>query len=214
MRRVKAFEFVIGMKFEDALETMEPEVRLGGPLSWTAGSTIVDAKLAHPWVSIPARSALRYGTLDHSAAEGVFVVENLDTFEAICRHSPVTEKWLFLWGHGYVNNSLVGLVKEMNKPTACWADLDADGIAIVGDLQRRSAVPVTPVFMNASLHDESAFLEQSKDQIALASQLMTSGHPELRELAARVSATGKGREQETMHHLIQQLPNFVAHLGA
>ena len=35
--RMLAFEHVIGMKFDDALETMEPEVRLRGPLSWTSG---------------------------------------------------------------------------------------------------------------------------------------------------------------------------------
>ena len=171
------------MKFEDALETMEPEVRLRGSLSWTSGRTIVDANLACPWVSIPARSAQRYGTIDHSAAEGVLVVENLDTFEAICRHSTVTDTWLCLWGHGYVNNSLVSLVKGINKPAVCWADLDAAGIAIVGELQRRSELAVTPVFMDASLHDESAFLGQDDEQVALAVQLMTNGHADLKELA-------------------------------
>jgi hypothetical protein len=210
--KIKAFEFLMGTKFEDALETMEPEVRLRGPLSWTSGSTIVDAKLAYPWVSIPARSAQRYGTLDHSAVKGIFVVENLDTFEAICRHSPVTNTWLCLWGHGYVNNSLVGLVKSVKKPIACWADLDAHGISIVGDLQRRSEMTVTPIFMDAILHDESAFLEQNDEQIALAVELMNDGHEKLRELAARVSTTRKGREQETMHHLIPQLQGYLAHL--
>jgi hypothetical protein len=212
--KVRAFELLIGAKFEDALETMEPEVRLRGPLSWNAGSTIVDAKLAYPWVSIPARSALRYGTLNHSATAGVLVVENLDTFEVICRHSSVTDTWLCLWGHGYVNNSLVDLVKSMNKPTACWADLDAHGIAIVGDLQGRSKVRVTPVLMEASLHNESAFLDQDNEQTALAARLMLNGHSELRELAARVSATGKGREQETMHHLIPQLRSLLDLVGA
>jgi hypothetical protein len=210
---IKAFELLIGMKFEDALETMEPEVRLRGPLSWTSGRTIVDANLAYPWASIPARSAQRYGTIDHSAAEGVLVVENLDTFEAICRHWTVTDTWLCLWGHGYVNNSLVSLVKGINKPAVCWADLDAAGIAIVGDLQRRSELAVTPVFMDASLHDESVFLGQDDEQVALAVQLMTNGHADLKELAARISATGKGREQETMHHLIPQLPISLAQLG-
>ena len=85
--RMLAFEHVIGKKFDDALETMEPEVRLRGPLSWFFGTTAVDARVARPWVSIPARSAQQYGTLDYSQTQGVLVIENLDTFEAICRHS-------------------------------------------------------------------------------------------------------------------------------
>lgn len=207
--RKLAFERVIGVKFDDALDTMEPEVRLRGPLSWTAGSTAVDARIARPWVSIPARSAQQYGTLDYSQAQGVLVIENLDTFEAICRHSTVPETWLCLWGHGYVNNSLTGLVRAIGRVTACWADLDAHGVKIVGDFQRRSGRPVRPVFMQADLHDEFAFLEQDDDQVSLARELAVTGHPDLRALAARIAATRLGREQETMHHLI---PGLHAHL--
>jgi hypothetical protein len=121
--RERAFERVINMKFDEALETMEPEVRLRGPLRWMAGSTAVDACIAHPWVSIPARSAQHYGTLDYSQAQGMLVIENLDTFEAICRHSTVPETWLCLWGHGDVNNGLTSLVHAIDRTTACWAGL-------------------------------------------------------------------------------------------
>jgi Uncharacterized protein conserved in bacteria C-term(DUF2220) len=207
--RMLAFGRVIGMEFDDALETMEPEVRLRGPLSWTAGTTAVDARVARPWVSIPARSAQQYGTLDYSQAEGVLVIENLDTFEAICRHSTAPDTWLCLWGHGYVNNSLTGLVKAIDRATACWADLDAHGINIVGDLQRRSERPVSPIFMEAALHDEFAFLDQDDKQVSLALDLAVTGHPDLRPLAARIAATRLGREQETMHHLI---PKLYGHL--
>lgn len=203
--RKLAFGRVIGMEFDDALETMEPEVRLRGPLCWTAGSTAVDARVARPWVSIPARSAQQYGTLDYSQAQGVLVIENLDTFEAICRHSSVPDTWLCLWGHGYVNNSLANLVRSINRVTACWADLDAHGINIVRDLQRRSERPVSPIFMEAAYHDEFAFLEQDDKQVSLALELATNGHPDLRPLAARIAATRLGREQETMHHLIPKL---------
>jgi len=204
--RKRAFERVIDMEFDEVLETMEPEVRLRGPLRWIAGSTAVDARITHPWVSIPARSAQQYGTLDYSQAQGVLVIENLDTFEAICRHSTVPETWLCLWGHGYVNNSLTSLVHAIDRTTACWADLDAHGINIVRDLQRRSGRPVSPVFMEATFHDEFAFLEQDDDQVSLALGLVTTGHPDLRALAARIAATRLGREQETMHHLIPNLP--------
>jgi len=204
--RKRAFERVIDMEFDEALETMEPEVRLRGPLRWIAGSTAADARITHPWVSIPARSAQQYGTLDYSQAQGVLVIENLDTFEAICRHSTVPETWLCLWGHGYVNNSLTSLVHAIDRTTACWADLDAHGINIVRDLQRRSGRPVSPVFMEATFHDEFAFLEQDDDQVSLALGLVTTGHPDLRALAARIAATRLGREQETMHHLIPNLP--------
>lgn len=211
--RMTAFERVINMKFEDALEIMEPEVRLRGPLSWTSESTIVDAYLAHPWVAIPARSAQQYGALDYSRAQGVLVIENLDTFEAICRHSPVPDNWLCLWGHGYVNNSLVSLVKTINRVTACWADLDAHGINIVGDLQRRSERAINPVLMDVGLHSESAFLEQDEKQVGLALELAVHGHPELRELAARVAMTRLGREQETMHYLIPKLQDRLMRLA-
>lgn len=203
--RMTAFEHVIKLKFDDALETMEPEVRLRGPLSWTTDSTAVYARVARPWVAIPARSAQQYGTLDYSQAQGVLVIENLDTFEAICRHSTAPQSWLCLWGHGYVNNSLTGLVRAIDRVTACWADLDAHGLNIVRDLQRRSERPVSPIFMEAALHDEFAFLEQDEKQVGLALELAVSGHPDLRALAARIAATRLGREQETMHHLIPRL---------
>ena len=161
--RMTAFEHVVSMKFYDALETMEPEVRLRGPLFWTMELTAADARMARPWVAIPARSAQQYGTLDYSEAQGVLVIENLDTFEAICRHSTAPDTWLCLWGHGYVNNSLTGLVRAIDRVTACWADLDAHGVNIVGDLQRRSGHPVRPIFMEAALHDEFAFLESRRE---------------------------------------------------
>jgi hypothetical protein len=208
-----AFEHVINMKFDDALETIEPEVRLRGPLFWISGSTVVDAHIARPWVAIPARSAQQYGTLDYSRVQGVLVIENLDTFEAICRRSSAPDTWLCLWGHGYVNNSLADLVRVINRVTACWADLDAHGINIVGDLQRRSERTVKPIFMDVGLHDESAFLEQDEKQVNLASELADRGHLELRELAARIATTRLGREQETMHHLIPKLQDHLFRLA-
>jgi hypothetical protein len=212
--RVAAFEHVIGIPFDQAVETTEPEVRLSGPLRWTADDVIVDASAARPWVAIPARSAQQLGALDYFDARGVLIIENLDTFEAICRHSELPSTWLCLWGHGYVNNSLVTLVKLISKPTACWSDLDAHGVAIVGDLQARSGVVITPVFMTAELHADSAFLEQDEAQRALASRLAANGHPMLRDLAAQIARTGAGHEQETMHHLIPKLERHLAHMSA
>ena len=113
-----------------------------------------------------------------------------------------------------MNNSLVSLVKLINKPTACWSDLDAHGVAIVGDLQARSGIVITPVFMTVELHADSPFLEQDEEQRALASRLATTGHPMLRDLAAQVARTGVGREQETMHHLIPKLERHLVQLPA
>jgi hypothetical protein len=210
--RESAFARLIGMKFEDAVETIEPGVRLRGPLRWSAGTTIVDAAIARPWAAIPARSAQQFGTLDVIGVRGVLVVENLDTFEAICRHSTVHERWLCLWGSGYVNHSLISLVQMINRPMACWSDLDAHGVAIVGDLQRRSGLPVHPIFMDPDLHNDSAFLHQDDEQIRKARQLAESGHPQLRELAGRIADNGLGREQETMHYLIPKLGSRLADL--
>ncbi len=178
---------------------------LRGPLQWLAGTTIVDAAIATPWAAIPARSAQQFGTLHLTGVRGVLVVENLDTFEAICRHSTVHERWLCLWGSGYVNDSLISLVQRINRPLACWSDLDAHGVAIVGDIQRRSGLMVHPIFMDADLHSESAFLPQDDEQRGKARRLAQDGHPQLRELAGRIAASGLGREQETMHHLIPKL---------
>lgn len=209
--RIAAFERLIGMPFDRALETTEPDVRLRGPLTWTTDNVAVDASAARPWVAIPARSAQQFGMLDYSGASGVLIIENLDTFEAICRHSDIPDRWLCLWGHGYVNNSLASLVGLISKPTVSWSDLDAHGVAIVGDLEARCGVEVTPVFMTVELHADSAFLEQDDEQRALASRLAVSGHPALRALAAEIARTGVGREQETMHHLI---PKLDSHLRA
>ncbi|MEU3456885.1 Wadjet anti-phage system protein JetD domain-containing protein [Micromonospora sp. NPDC006766] len=210
--REVAFARLINMKFEDAVETIEPGVRLRGPLLWSAGTTIVDAAIATPWAAIPARSAQQIGTLDVTGVRGVLIVENLDTFEAICRHSVVHERWLCLWGSGYVNDSLIGLVQTINRPLACWSDLDAHGVAIVGDIQRRSGLTVHPVFMDVELHSESAFLLQDDEQRRKARRLAQDGHPQLRELADRIAANGLGREQETMHHLIPKLGARLAGL--
>ena len=35
----------------------------------------------------------QFGTLDYSDAHGVLIIENLGTFEAICRHSDVPSSW-------------------------------------------------------------------------------------------------------------------------
>jgi hypothetical protein len=187
-------------------------VRLRGPLRWSAGTTIVDAAIAVPWAAIPARSAQQFGTLDVTGVRGVLIVENLDTFEAICRHSTVHDRWLCLWGSGYVNDSLISLVQTINRPLACWSDLDAHGVAIVGDIQRRSGLAVHPIFMDADLHSESAYLEQDEEQRRKAARLAQEGHLQLRELAKRIATNGLGREQETMHHLIPKLRDRLADL--
>jgi hypothetical protein len=131
----------------------------------------------------------------------------------ICRHSTAPDTWLCLWGHGYVNNSLTSLVQAIDRVTACWADLDAHGINIVGNLQRRSRRPVSPIFMETAFHDEFAFLEQDDKQVSLALDLAAAGHPDLRALAARIAATRVGREQETMHHLIPKLHSRLLSLS-
>jgi Uncharacterized protein conserved in bacteria C-term(DUF2220) len=211
--REDAFSTLINEAFATAVDQMEPEVRLRGPLRWKAQTDIVDAAAARPWVAIPARAALSFGTIDHTGTRGILVVENLDTFEAICRYSNVPDTWLCLWGHGYVNDSLVDLVKTLHKPTAAWSDLDAHGVRIVSNLENRLAFRVTPVFMDVSLHGESAYLEQDDEQRALAESMAREGHIALRELAAAIARTGLGREQETMHHLITELPATLSNIS-
>jgi hypothetical protein len=67
--------------------------------------------------------------------------------------------------------------------------------------------------MDVSLHGESAYLEQDYEQRALAESMAREGHIALRELAAAIARTGLGREQETMHHLITELPATLSHIS-
>jgi hypothetical protein len=74
------------------------------------------------------------------------------------------------------------------------ADLDPDGIAIVRDLARRTALPVTPLLMrSAFLHDPAA-VTATPAQVALASRLAAEDHAGLADLDRAIVATQRVRE--------------------
>ncbi|MFK0025998.1 Wadjet anti-phage system protein JetD domain-containing protein [Streptomyces sp. NPDC090798] len=145
--RQAAFENLVGMSFDLALDEADVDIRVRGPLRWRVGSVAADAAVAKPWIALPAGALRLVGEVEHGG-RGVFLVENSDTFERVCAIPEVTSQWLCIWGKGYVTNKLVALLEWMRpERMAIWGDLDADGIAIIDDLSRRLDRKVHPVGM-------------------------------------------------------------------
>ncbi|MGW4213542.1 hypothetical protein ACWEIJ_36540 [Lentzea sp. NPDC004789] len=51
-----AFQNLIPLPFDEAVELVDTEIRLRGPLAWKLEDVVVDARTGSPWVSLPARS--------------------------------------------------------------------------------------------------------------------------------------------------------------
>jgi hypothetical protein len=203
-----AFSQLVGLPFDEAVDKMEPEVRLRGPLWWRVEEDIADAQTCEPWVGLPALSLQQLGSVQ-CTAKGLLVIENLETFEQVCRRSKVHERWLCLWSGGYANNGLIKLLRSFELPIAAWCDLDVDGIAIVADLERRTGRPVHPVGMDVAVYDRASRRgldeHHREDQRRRARRLTTDGPRALRRLAARLASSGFTCEQEALHFLIPLL---------
>ena len=90
-----------------------------------------------------AAKGLHVSGIVQCTARGVFVVENSDTFEQVCKLPGVAETWLCIWGEGYVSRGIVPLIANLPPlPLAAWCDLDADGNGIVNDLSNKLGRPV------------------------------------------------------------------------
>ncbi|WP_328674873.1 Wadjet anti-phage system protein JetD domain-containing protein [Streptomyces sp. NBC_00343] len=214
--RQAAFENLIGMSFDVALDEADVDIRVRGALRWRVGTVAADASAANPWIALPAGALRLVGEVECGAC-GIFLVENSDTFERVCAIPEITSQWLCIWGHGYVANKLVALLEWLRpERLAIWGDLDADGIAIVDDLSRRLGRKVHAVGMEPELWRAGPYRYQKPEAFpkarALAAKMAAEGPVELRALAAEIAGTGESCEQEPLHKKV--LPRLVGLLSA
>ncbi|MFI1524849.1 Wadjet anti-phage system protein JetD domain-containing protein [Kitasatospora cineracea] len=215
-----AFANLLGMEFEEAVHEEETDLRVKGPLSWSIGEVAADASVARPWVGLPARGLRLVGQAT-CWAEGILVIENSDTFGAVCRRLPeLTARWLCVWGRGYVSDQLVALLAWLpSMPVAAWCDLDADGIAIVHGLAGKLGRPVHAVGMEAAEWRRGPYRKRKDpeaDRAAdrkLAAELAGQVADDLRELALAVAASGESFEQENQYtSVLPRLPELLTPL--
>jgi Uncharacterized protein conserved in bacteria C-term(DUF2220) len=213
-----AFQNLVGLSFDQALEQADIEIRIKGPLAWRIGSVAADAAIATPWVALPGNGLRAAGEVRYSA-EGILLVENSDTFEQVAAMPQITVRWLCIWGRGYVDNQIVALVKALRpRRLAAWGDLDADGIAIIDNLARRLDRTVHPVGMDVTLWRAGPYRRQKPSEYprarSLAAKMARSGPIALRELAQEIAQCGESCEQEPLHgkvlprlpYLLEQVP--------
>lgn len=222
MHRRFAFQELVGLPFHEALDVPDTELRMRGPLVWVCKDVVANARICEPWLSVPARGLRVLGTTDF-AAKGILLVENSDTFEQVCRKPEIVERWLCVWGKGFVSTGLIDFLHDRPVPIAAWGDLDAHGIKIIHDVARRTGVPVHPVGMSVQLWDAGVRRKQSEENLAsartLAAELVNSGPPALRPLAAAIAETGDGCEQEPLARkvlptLLDDLKRIEEHASA
>jgi hypothetical protein len=212
--RELAFSNLVGTSFDNAVSKTDTAVRVRGPLMWRMGRVAADASLARPWVSLPANGLHAAGII-RCDAEGILVIENSDTFEEVCKASEVTDRWLCVWGEGYVSDGLVALLASLSsRPVAAWCDLDADGIQIISVLSQRLMREVHPVGMDLDLwrsepHRHQKAPEIERDQ-KLATTMSTEGPELLRPLASAIAKLGGSCEQESIQDVVlPRLPQLL-----
>ena len=150
--RQQAFENLIGIPFDKAVDKAEYDIRVRGPLVWSIGPVIADASKGKPWIGLPTEGVRLVGRIQCSA-RGVLVVENSDTFQQVCQRQDISNTWLCVWGKGSVADGVVAFLKSMDDlPIAIWCDLDAYGIRIVHGLSKRLGRNLRPVGMNVELY--------------------------------------------------------------
>lgn len=211
-----AFQNLVQMPFDQAVEKADTEVRLRGPLRWMLDDVIVDARVSEPWVSMPARGALRLGKLEGNP-DGVLLVENHESFTQVCGLPDVIERWLCVWIKGFANDGLIEFVRKFSRwPIAAWCDLDPSGIEIIQDVMKRTGREVRPVGMDPEYwvgatkrHDAPADRVKWQER---ATKLAMSGPPQLRELAKLMAATGERVEQEALEVFDRVVPTLADRL--
>jgi hypothetical protein len=200
--RQQAFENLIGMPFDKAVDKAEYEIRLRGPLRWSIGSVIADASKGRPWIGLPHEGVRLVGQVQRSA-RGVLVIENSDTFQQVCQRQDISDTWLCVWGKGSVPDGIVAFLKSMDDlPIAIWCDLDAYGIKIVHELSQRVGRNLVPVGMTVELYARG--IKYSPDNLEesqqVARKMAEEGPQALRILARAIAETdGLGCEQETLY---------------
>ncbi|UED83193.1 Wadjet anti-phage system protein JetD domain-containing protein [Streptomyces profundus] len=201
-----AFSNVIGLPFTDAVYTADTGIRMLGPASWRLDSLVADAAAARPFVDLPGRAAATRGTLD-VPANGVLLVENQETFQALSRTS-VPEQWLCIWMEGYASDALaLFLTRLPDIPLTAWGDLDPDGIDIIVNLRAKSGRTIHPVGMSAELYKAGYMLEEDPETAEgcreRAENLSRTAPQEFRSLARAIADNNGLRcEQEGLHEVV------------
>ncbi|MEV0223321.1 Wadjet anti-phage system protein JetD domain-containing protein [Streptomyces sp. NPDC050704] len=209
-----AFSRVIGQPFDQAVYTADTGIRMLGPASWRLESLVADAAAARPFVDVPGKAAATSGTLD-VPADGVLLIENQETFQALSRTS-VSEQWLCIWMEGYASEALVMFLTCLpDIPLAAWGDLDPPGIDIIVKLSAKSGRSITPVGMTPELYAAGYLLEEDEETLAgwhKQAEALAVTAPEAFRPLARAIAGNNGRrcEQEGLHELV--LPHLPNHL--
>jgi hypothetical protein len=215
-QRCQAFSNLVGVSFDQAVTHADTDLRMRGPLLWRVGDVAADAATAVPWIAVPAKGLHVSGVVE-CGAEGVFVVENADTFEQVCKIPNLAARWLCVWGQGYVSHGLVPLIASLPPlPLAAWCDLDADGIGIIHDLSSKLGRPVQAVGMDIDLWRTAVRRIQKPKSIdrdrARAAKLGVDGPDDLRELASQIAKDGGSCEQQALHDKV--LPILSERLDA
>lgn len=193
---------------------IDTEVTLRGPLRWTVGEVVADAAASVPWIGLPANGLCTLGVVD-SRARGVLLIENRSSFERVCAIPEIVDRWLCVWGEGYVRNGPVALVRALAPDhIAAWGDLDAHGVAIVADLAARLDRPVHPVGMEPEIFrtglKRTRTDEERREARKLAGKLAASAPEPLRPLAELIAVNGDSCEQETTRQRVaSQLPAML-----
>lgn len=211
--RELAFTNLLGKPIDLLLAGADTELRLRGPLIWTADDVVADAQLSEPWLGLPARGIELLGEVTVKA-RGILLVENLDTFQRVCELDTVTERWLCIYGGGYMHKGLIRFLSSQDLPIAAWGDLDADGINIITKAAQKCGRPIRAVGMDVQLWRAGKKRVQTEEQLQrarkLGEELRTTAVPDLRELAAEIATTGEGCEQEPLR--AQVLPALAGRL--
>lgn len=215
--RQRIFAELVGVEFIDAVTVADVGIRVRGPLRWQESGTIVDALKARPWITMPLKGMRFIGKLENRA-EGVFIVENADTFQEVAAIESVTDRWLCVWGQGKAVVRFAELVSEnATLPVAVWMDLDAEGLGIVKMFQDRLKRPVIPLGMSLDLLLGAEARRNSKkdmtaEDMKLAASLVGQLPPSLTDVAEHIARTGKAVEQQALHDIV--LPGLPAMLRA
>ena len=210
--RMRAFEDMAGIAFDEAMNHTEPTVKLRGPIRWAYRGATGDGLSAHPWVGLPASMVSGFEIFE-CAASAVLVVENEKTFEEVVRRTELSEGVLVLLGAGFLGEAEISLLRQLEVPVFAWGDLDPKGIQIVMDIAARTGRVVTPVLMDAELLAVSTTREASADNVTLAASLAGDSDGVLAMLAAAIVAHGVVVEQEALHAHLSELLALVG-LGA
>lgn len=206
--RMTAFANLIGRPFDHAVAAVEAPLRIRGPVQLRVGTVVADARIAHPWVTVPlvAREAT---VLVDCGVKGVLIVENPEAHEMVCQLSGITDRWLCLQAPPAVQSIADAIAPLGKAPVAAWCDGDIDGIRLVGQLQRALGFEVHPVGMDVELLQLTS-LSPVGPRI-MPSDLAGQTPDVLRPLLELIERNGgRGYEQEAVAP--QVLSSLEAHL--